>query len=136
MKKGIAKFVAKGPSYKQVKAKHQRLSGLTQDIEIPTWKLEEINIDFMVGFPRTRRNFDSILVIVDRIIKSTHFLPIKTAYSAEDYAKVYIWELVRLHGVPLSITLDRDIQFTSHFWRTFQKGSGTKMELSTVPSSN
>ena len=60
-------------------------------------------MDFVVGFPKTRRGFDSIWVVVDRMTKSTHFLPIKTTYGAEKYARFYIHELVRLHGVPLSI---------------------------------
>ena len=63
--------------------------------------------------------------------KSAHFLPVKTSYSAEDYAKLYIREMVKLHGVPLSIISDRGTQFTSHCWKSFQKGLGTKVKLST-----
>ena len=76
-------------------------------------------MDFVVGLPKSKRQFDSIWVIVDRMTKSAHFLPIKTLYSAEDYAKLYIHEMVKLHGVPLSIISDRGTQFTSHFWKSF-----------------
>ena len=64
--------------------------------------------------------------------KSAHFFPICTSYSTEDYAKLYIRESVRLHGVPLSIILDRGTQFTSHFWKAFQKGLCTQVYLNTV----
>ena len=132
MKKDIAKFVSGCHSCQQVKAEHQRPGGLTQDIEIPTWKWEEINMDFVVGLPKARRGFDSVWVVVDRMTKSAHFLPVKTTYGAEEYAKLYIHELVRLHGIPLSIISDRGAQFTSHFWKSFQRGLGTKVKLSTA----
>ncbi|KAH0710891.1 hypothetical protein KY284_012318 [Solanum tuberosum] len=132
MKKDIAKFVSGCHSCQQVKAEHQRPGGLTQDIEIPTWKWEEINMDFVVGLPNARRGFDSVWVVVDRMTKSAHFLSVKTTYGAEEYAKLYIHELVRLHGIPLSIISDRGAQFTSHFWKSFQRGLGTKVKLSTT----
>ncbi|KAH0652788.1 hypothetical protein KY289_030466 [Solanum tuberosum] len=75
MKKDIAGFVAKYPNCKQVKVEHQKSGGLSQDISIPTWKWEDFNMDFIVDFPRTRRQHDSIWVIVDRMTKSAHFLP-------------------------------------------------------------
>ena len=71
-------------------------------------------------------------MIVDRVTKSSRFLAVKTTDSAEDYAKLYINEIVRLHGVPLSIISDRGPQFTSHFWKSFQKGLGTQVNLSTT----
>ena len=72
-------------------------------------------MDFVMGLPRSRRLHDSVWVIVDRMSKSAHFLPVHTFYLAKDYAKLYIRKLVRLHGVPLSIISDRGTQFTSHF---------------------
>ena len=89
-------------------------------------------MDFIICLPKSKRHFDSIWVIVDRMTKSAHFLPVKTSYSAEDYAKLYICEMVKLHGVPLSIISDRGTQFTSHFWKSFQKGLGTKLKLGTA----
>ncbi len=88
-------------------------------------------MDFITGLPRTRRQHDSIWVIVDRVTKSAHFLVVKTTDSVEDYTKLYINEIVRLHGVPLSIISDRGPQFTSHFWKSFQKGLGTQVNLGT-----
>ena len=106
--------------------------GLTEEIDIPTWKWDVINMDFITGLPRTCRRHDSIWVIVDRMTKSSRFLAVKTTYLVEDYDKIYLTEIVRLHGVPLSIISDRGPQFTSHFWKSFQKGLGTQVNLSTT----
>ena len=129
MRRDIADFVSRCLCCQQVKAEHQGPGGLTQDIDMPTWKWEEINMDFVVGLPRTRRQHDSFWVIVDRLTKSARFLPVKVSYSAEDYAKLYIKEIVKLHGAPLSIISDRGAQFTSLFWRSFQSGLGTEVKL-------
>ncbi|XP_075092246.1 uncharacterized protein LOC142172513 [Nicotiana tabacum] len=107
MKKDIATFVAQCPNCQQVKAEHQKPGGLLQNIEIPAWKWESINMDFITGLPNSRRKFNSIWVIMDRLTKSAHFHPVRTTYSAEDYASLYIKEIVRLHGVPFSIISDR-----------------------------
>lgn len=76
MNKNVADFMARCPNCQQVKAEHQRPSGLAQNIEIPMWKWEMINMDFVVVLPRTPRKFDSTWVIVDRLKKSAHFLPV------------------------------------------------------------
>ena len=89
-------------------------------------------MDCITGLPRTRKQHDSIWVIVDRMTKSSRFLVVKTTDSAEDYAKLYVNKIVRLHGVPLSIILDRGPQITSHFWKSFQKGLGTQVNISTT----
>ena len=107
MKKDIAEYVVKCPNCQQVKAEHLKPGGLTQIIEVPTWKWEALNMDFVVGLPRTRRKHDSIWVIVDRLTKSAHFIPVKSTYRAEDYARLYIDKIVRWHGIPLSIISDR-----------------------------
>ena len=88
---------------------------MTQEINIPTWKWDVINMDFITGLPRIRRQQDSIGVIVDRMTKSFHFLAVKTTNSAEDYVKLYHTEIVRLHEVPLSIISDRGPQITYRF---------------------
>ena len=89
-------------------------------------------MDFITGLPRTRKQHDSIWVIVDRMTKSTPFLAVKNTNSAEDYAKLYLTEIVRFHGVSLSIISNRGPQFTSHFWKSFQKILGTQVNLSTT----
>jgi len=77
MKRDIAEYVSRCLVCQQVKAEHQRPSGLMQKIEIPQWKWEEITMDFVVGLPKTQRGHDAIWVVVDRLTKSAHFIPIK-----------------------------------------------------------
>ena len=91
-------------------------------------------IDFVMGSPCTHRQHDLIWVIVDRMTKSAHFLLVHTSYSVEHYTKLYVRELVRLHGVPLSIILDRGSLFTSYFCKAFQKGLSTHVHLDKLSS--
>ena len=87
---GYSDFVSKCPNCQQVKVEHQKPGGMTHEIDIPTWKWDVINMDFITGLPGTRRHHDSIWVIVYRMSKSSHFLAVKTTDSAEDYPKLYI----------------------------------------------
>ena len=95
-------------------------------------------MDFIVGLPRVQKGFDSIWVIVDRLTKSAHFLPVKSTYTMDQYAQLYVQEIVRLHGVPNAIVSDRDPKFTSAFWTSLHRAMGTKLAFSTAyhPQSN
>ena len=93
-------------------------------------------MDFVVGLPRTQRHQDAIWVIVDCLTKATHFLAIKTTSNAEQLAKLYIKEIVRLHGVPLSIVSDRDTKFASKFWQGFQYAMGTQLSQRSFSPTN
>ena len=77
-------------------------------------------MDFVVGFRKTRRQHDSIWVIIDRMTKSSHFILVNSTYGADYNVRLNIYEIVRLHGIPLSIVYDRGDQFTLHLWRSFQ----------------
>nr|GFC28976.1 reverse transcriptase domain-containing protein [Tanacetum cinerariifolium] len=82
------------------------------------------------GLPRTPSGYDSILVIVDRLTKSAHFLPKKKTDSIEKLAELYLKEIVCKHGVPVSVISDRDSLFTSRFWVSLQEALGTQLDLS------
>ena len=116
MKKGVAEFVARCLTCQQVKAEHQASSGMLQPLSIPVWKWKKITLDFVTGLPRTLKRFNAVWVIVDRLTKSAHFLPIRWGCTLEQLAEKYLNEIVRLHGVPVSIVSDRDPRFTSRFW--------------------
>ncbi|KAL5740018.1 hypothetical protein ACOSQ2_029198 [Xanthoceras sorbifolium] len=122
MKKEVIEFVNRCLTCQQVKAEHQVPSGLLQPIAIPEWKWDRITMDF----------HDAVWVIVDRLTKSAHFLPVRTDYSLDRLAELYIREIVRLHGVPVSIISDRDPRFTSRFWKKFQEALGTRLSFSTA----
>ncbi|GJX79723.1 putative reverse transcriptase domain-containing protein [Tanacetum coccineum] len=113
MKKDIPEYVSKCLTCLKVKAEHQRPSGLLQQPEIPVWKWEGIAMDFVTKFPRTSSGHDTIWVIVDRLTKSAHFLPMCEDYKMERLARLYLNEIVARHGVPISIISDRDSRFTS-----------------------
>ena len=89
-------------------------------------------MDFVVGLPRTLEGYDAIWVIVVRLTKSAHFLPVKTTYSLERYATLYVQEIVTLHGALVSIVSDRDPRFTSKFWPSLQQAMGTTLKFSTA----
>jgi hypothetical protein len=107
LKRDVATHVALCDVCQRVKAEHQRPAGLLQPLKVPEWKWEEISMDFIVGLPRTRDGYDSIWVIVDRLTKVAHFIPVKTTYSGAQLAELYMSRIVCLHEVPKKIVSDR-----------------------------
>ncbi|KAL0551590.1 hypothetical protein IC582_010679 [Cucumis melo] len=132
MKREVAEFVSKCLVCQQVKAPRQKPAGLLQPLSIPEWKWENVSMDFITGLPRTLRGFTVIWVVVDRLTKSAHFVPGKSTYTASKWAQLYMSEIVRLHGVPVSIVSDRDARFTSKFWKGLQTAMGTRLDFSTA----
>ncbi|KAL1193292.1 hypothetical protein V5N11_016119 [Cardamine amara subsp. amara] len=131
MKRDVAEWVASCPVCQQVKAEHQVPGGLLRSLPIPEWKWDRITMDFVTGLPVCDKR-DVIWVIVDRLTKAAHFLPMCKNDSAERLAELYVKEIVRLHGVPASIVSDRDSKFAGKFWRELQKKFGTKVNMSTA----
>ncbi|GJU48313.1 putative reverse transcriptase domain-containing protein [Tanacetum coccineum] len=113
-----SKFLRSVTTCAKVKAEHQKPSGLLLQPEIPVWKWERITMDFITKLPRTSSGYDSIWVIVDRLTKSAHFIPINEKYKIEKLTCLYLKEIVCRHGVPVSIISDRDPRFASRFWRS------------------
>ncbi|GKD59943.1 putative reverse transcriptase domain-containing protein [Tanacetum coccineum] len=132
MKADIATYVSKCLTCAKVKAEHQKPSGFLQQPEIPVWKWEMITMDFVSGLPRTPSRYDTIWVIVDRLTKSAHFLPMKRTDSMEKLTRLYLKEIVCMHGVPLLIISDQDSHFTSNFWRSLQEALGKILDMSTA----
>nr|GFA62827.1 RNA-directed DNA polymerase [Tanacetum cinerariifolium] len=132
MKRDVATFVSRCLVCQQVKIEHQRASGLLQPLDIPIWKWDEISMDFVTGLPRTQRRHDATWVVVDRLTKSAHFIPIRKDYSVSRLAKNFQQEIVRLHGTPSAIVSDRDPRFVSRFWKGLQKAWGTRLKFSTA----
>jgi hypothetical protein len=106
LKRDVATHVALCDVCQQVKAEYQRPTGLLQPLNVPEWKWEEISMDFIVGLPHTRDGYDSIWVIVDRLTKVAHFIPVKTTYSGAQLAELYMSRIVCLHEVPKKIVSD------------------------------
>ncbi|KAL0536582.1 hypothetical protein IC582_025533 [Cucumis melo] len=132
MKRDVADFVSRCLVCQQVKAPRQHPAGLLQPLSVPGWKWESVSMDFITGLPKTLRGYTVIWVVVDRLTKSAHFVPGKSTYTASKWGQLYMTEIVRLHGVPVSIISDRDARFTSKFWKGLQIALGTRLDFSTA----
>ena len=132
MKKDISEYVSKCLTCEQVKAEHQVPSDLLDPLPIPQWKWDNITMDFVSDFLLTQRKHDVIWVIVDILTKSAHFLLVQLDYSMDRLTEIYVSEIVRLHGIPLSIVSDRDPRFTSSFWKELQSAFGTRLNFITA----
>jgi hypothetical protein len=127
MKREAARYVSECDTCQKVKADYMKPGGLLQLLSIPGWKWEDISMDFIVGLPMTARKFDSIWVIVDRLSKSAHFIPVHTNYNVQKYARIYIDRVLCLHGVPKIIISDRGSQFVARFWEQLHASLGTHL---------
>jgi hypothetical protein len=116
----------------KVKAKHRHPTSLLQPFPIPEKKWEVITMDFIIGLPRTNKQHDSIMVVVDKLTKDAHFVPVKTTHKATNIAEIFMKEIARLHGIPRTIVSNRDTNFTSNFWRGLFKEFGTNINFSTT----
>ncbi|WVZ63933.1 LOW QUALITY PROTEIN: hypothetical protein U9M48_013523 [Paspalum notatum var. saurae] len=129
MKRAVAEYVAVCDTCQRVKAGHQRPAGLLQPLKIPEWKWEEISMDFIVGLARTQKGYNSIGVVVDRLTKVAHFIPVNTTYSGARLAELYISRIVCLHGVPKRIISDR---VHISFWEQLHDSLDSKLRFSTA----
>jgi hypothetical protein len=115
MKGEIAEYVSSCDTCQRIKAIHLKIAGQMQPLSISAWKWDNISMDFIIGLPHTPRKHDSIWVIVDRLTKTAHSIPVHTTYSAERYVEIYVDLIVRLHGVPKTMLSDRGTQFVARF---------------------
>nr|GEU61654.1 putative reverse transcriptase domain-containing protein [Tanacetum cinerariifolium] len=100
--------------------------------DIATYKWDNITMDFVTKLPKAQNRNDTIWVVVDRLTKSAHFLPMKETDPMDKLARLYLKEVVTRHRIPVSIIYDRDPRFTSNFWKAFQKAMGTRLDMSTA----
>jgi hypothetical protein len=126
----VAAHVAVCDVCQRVKAEHQRPTRLLQPLKVPEWKWEEIGMDFITGLPRTLKGHDSIWVIMDRLTKVAHFIPVNTTYKGSQLTELYMARIVCLHGVLKKIVSDSGSQFTSRFWKSLHENIGTKLNFS------
>jgi hypothetical protein len=131
MKKEVAYFIAICLECQKVKVEHRQPTDLLQPLPIPEWKWEVVTMDFVTKLPRTNKQHDSIMVMVDKLTKDAHFILVKLSHKATNIVDVYMREIARLHGIPKKIVSDRDPKFTSKFWKGLFNGFGTNLNFST-----
>jgi hypothetical protein len=113
MKREIMRYVSECDRCRRIKADQLRPAGNLQPLSIPEWKWENICMDFIMGLPHTSRGYNSIWVILDRLTKSAHFIPISTAYRVRQYAELYLSHIVHYHGILKTIIFDRGSIFVA-----------------------
>jgi hypothetical protein len=127
MKRDIVKYVAECDTCQRVKADHLRPVGNLQPLSIPEWKWEDICMDFNVGLPRTSRGYNSIWVIVDRLTKLAHFIPVSTTYRVKQYIELYMSYIICYHGILKTIISDGGSIFVTRFWEQLHECLGTHL---------
>jgi hypothetical protein len=132
LKRDVAQFVYSCLTCQKSKIEHQKPAGLLTSLDVSEWKWDSISMDFVTSLPNTPKGNDVIWVIVDRLTKSAHFLPINISFPVSQLAEIYIRDIVKLHGVPSSIVSDRDPRFTSRFPKSLQEALGSKLRLSSA----
>jgi len=132
LKQDVAQFVYACLICQNSKVEHQKPVGLLTPLDVLEWKWDRISMDFVTSLPNTPKGHDAIWVIVDRLTKSAHFIPINISFPVSQLAEIFIREIVKLHGVPSSIVSDRDPRFTSRFWKSLHEVLGSKLRLSSA----
>jgi hypothetical protein len=132
MKGEITKYLARCQDFQQVKAEHQHPTSLLQPLLVPEWKWETILLEFITSFPKTQKQNDSNMVVIDKLSKSAHFIPVKSTFKAINIAEIFMKEIFRLHGIPKMVISDRDVKFTSAFWKELFAGLNTNLNFSTI----
>jgi hypothetical protein len=131
MKAAVEDFVKQCSVCQHAKHSNTHPAGLLQPLPIPTGAWRDITMDFVMGLPKSE-GFEVILVVVDRFTKYAHFMPMRHPFSAPGVARVFVDNIVKLHGMPHSITSDRDYIFTSNFWKKLFATLGTKLQFTTA----
>ena len=127
----VKKYIRACMTCQQAKPERILQPGLLQPLLVPSAPWEMATMDFIDGLPPSR-HYDCILVVVDKLSKYAHFIPLKHPYTASKVAELFVDNVYKLHGMPLTLVSDHDPIFTSAFWRALFKETGTQLMMSTA----
>jgi hypothetical protein len=130
--KEVVDFITRCLESQKVKAEHRHPTCFLQPLPIPEWKWKVVNMDFITNLPKTSKQHDSIMVVVDKLTKATHFIRVKLTHKETNIVDIHMKEVAKLHVVPKIIMFDRDPNFTSNFWKGLSKGFGTNINFNTT----
>eukprot|EP00268_Persea_americana_P067965 TRINITY_DN9411_c0_g1_i1.p1 TRINITY_DN9411_c0_g1~~TRINITY_DN9411_c0_g1_i1.p1 ORF type:complete len:151 (+),score=14.57 TRINITY_DN9411_c0_g1_i1:3739-4191(+) len=131
LKRDVVRMIERGRTCQLAKQRKQNMR-LYTPLLVPPAPWQDISMDFVLGLPKTNKQHDSILVVVDRFSKMAHFVPCSKTSDASHVAKIFMERIDSLHGVPKTIVFDRDVKFTSYFWKTPWKVLGTRLQFSSA----
>ena len=117
MKKEIAKYISKCMKCQHVKVEQQQPAGLLYPFRVPEWKWKVVSMDFITGLSMNWRKHDSIMVVVDKLTKADHFIPVKSMHKMDKIANIFMKENFKLRGLHKAIVSDRDVKFASNVWK-------------------
>jgi deoxyuridine 5'-triphosphate nucleotidohydrolase len=132
VRRDVKQYVRTCAACQRNKPSQQAPAGLLQPLPIPDGRWSDIGMDFVGPLPETRSGHNAILVIVDRLTKRAHFVPTRTNVSAPEVARLFLHNVVRLHGMPKRIVSDRDSRFVSRFWKELMRLMGAELKPSTA----
>jgi hypothetical protein len=132
MKKEVVGFIAIFLECQKVKVDHKHPASLLQSLPILEWKWEVVTMNFITKFHRNTEQHHSIMVVVDKLTKDAHFIPVDSTHKAANIIDIYMREIARLHGVPKTILSNKDPKFTLNFQRDLFKGFGANLNFSTA----
>lgn len=131
MKRDVQDYVTKCEICQKIKPINYKPHGLLMPLPIPSQVWQDITMDFITDLPLVEAK-SVILVVVDRLTKYAHLIPLPRKFNATMVADVFVREVIKLHGIPASIVSDKDKVFTSHFWKEIHRLSGTKLKYSSA----
>eukprot|EP00253_Pinus_taeda_P024905 PITA_24905 len=130
LRKDVIDYLSKCLESQLVKEEHQHPPGLFQTFPIAEWKWETISLDFLTNVPYTKNQHDSIMVVVDKLRKTVHFIPVKSTFKTVEIADIFMKEFFCLHRILKVVISDKDVKFTSTFWKNLFSGLGTQIQFS------
>jgi hypothetical protein len=131
-RRDIVEYIAKCLECQRVKDEHRHPVVLLKPLPIPQWKWEVVTMDFITRFPRTNKHHDVIMVVVEKLTKATHFIPMKVTHKETNVDDIYMREVSHLYGIPKTIVFDKDPNFTLNFWKGLFQGFRTNLNFSTT----